>query len=382
MPTNIKLRDFLKIVFFTYHVWRSERRAGFHHLAKSFHDFGWEVLFFTTGLSWISSLQGNKRLNYYSIHERNKLVEELPNFYSYLHFTPFHSIGFKQSLINLFIQPLVESYSLFSFDQTHDFISEADLLIFESADGLLLIEQITDINKNARTVYRMSDLLTVLRKHPVSTKYEKKYWNFFDLISVPSEFMYSQFKSSENLSLDYHGISKDDFNKPYQSPFDENAYNAVWVGNGYFDHNFLQIASSCKEDWYFHIIGDVEKKVLAKNIFYYGEMPFTETIPYILNANLGLDNKSWKPDMESCTDSLKVLQYTYAGLPIILPNFLKSNRSNIYSYEPANPDSIHSSLSRAQNHPSGQDEKHSINSWHDLAARLAGPLWNQHLGLN
>ena len=372
----------MKIVFFTYHVWRSERRAGFHHLAKSFHDFGWKVLFFTTGLSWISSLQGNKRLNYYSTHERNKLVEELPNFYSYLHFTPFHSIGFKQSLINLFIQPLVESYSLFSFDQTHDFISEADLLIFESADGLLLIEQITDINKNARTVYRMSDLLTVLRKHPVSTKYEKKYWDFFDLISVPSEFMYSQFKSSENLSLDYHGISKDDFNKPHQSPFDENAYNAVWVGNGYFDHNFLQIASSCKEDWYFHIIGDVEKKVLAKNIFYYGEMPFTETIPYILNANLGLDNKLWKPDMESCTDSLKVLQYTYAGLPIILPNFLKSNRSNIYSYEPANPDSIHSSLSRAKNHPSGQDEKHSINSWHDLAARLAGPLWNQHLGLN
>ncbi|MEL0330201.1 MAG: glucuronosyltransferase, partial [Deltaproteobacteria bacterium] len=165
-------------------------------------------------------------------------------------------------------------------------------------------------------------------------------------------------------------------------PYNEHTYNAVWVGNGYFDHNFLQIASSYKEDWHFHIIGDVEKKVFAKNIFYYGEMPFTETIPYILNANLGLDNKSWKPDMESCTDSLKVLQYTYAGLPIILPNFLKSNRSSIYCYEPANPDSIHSSLSQAQNHTPGQDEKHSINSWHDLAARLAGPLWNQHLGLN
>ena len=119
----------MKIAFFTYHVWRSERRAGFHHLAKSFHDFGWEVLFFTTGLSWISSLQGNKRLNYYSTHERNKLVEELPSFYSYLHFTPFHSIGFKQSLVNLLIQPLVETYPLSSFNQTHDFIGEADLLI-------------------------------------------------------------------------------------------------------------------------------------------------------------------------------------------------------------------------------------------------------------
>ena len=372
----------MKIVFFTYHVWRSERRAGFHHLAKSFYDFGWEVLFFTTGLSWISSLQRNKRLNYYSAHERNKLVKELPNFHSYLHFTPFHSIGFKQSLINLLIQPLVETYPLSSFNQTHDFIGEADLLIFESADGLLLIDQIADINKKARKVYRMSDLLTVLRKHPISTKYEKKHWDFFDLISVPSEFMYSQFKSSENLSLDYHGISKDDFNVSHRSPYDEHTYNAVWVGNGYFDHNFLQIASSYKEDWHFHIIGDVEKKFFAKNIFYYGEMPFTETIPYILNANLGLDNKSWKPDMESCTDSLKVLQYTYAGLPIILPNFLKSNRSNIYGYEPANPDSIHSSLSQAQNHIPDQDEKHSINSWHDLAARLAGPLWNQHLGLN
>ena len=372
----------MKTVFFTYHVWRSERRAGFHHLAKSFHDFGWEVLFFTTGLSWISSLQRNRRLNYYSTHERNKLIKESPSFYSYLHFTPFHSIGFKQPFINLLIQPLVETYPFSSFNQTHDFIGEADLLIFESADGLLLIDQIADINKKARKVYRMSDLLTVLRKHPISTKYEKKYWDFFDLISVPSEFMYSQFKSSENLSLDYHGISKEDFNMSHRSPYNEHTYNAVWVGNGYFDHNFLQIASSYKEDWHFHIIGDVEKKVFAKNIFYYGEMPFTETIPYILNANLGLDNKSWKPDMESCTDSLKVLQYTYVGLPIILPNFLKSNRSNIYGYEPANPDSIHSSLSQAQNHTPGQDEKHSINSWHDLAARLAGPLWNQHPGLN
>ncbi len=60
----------LKVVFFTYHVWRSERRAGFHHLAKSFHDFGWEVLFFTTGLSWLSFLQGNKRLDNYQVHER------------------------------------------------------------------------------------------------------------------------------------------------------------------------------------------------------------------------------------------------------------------------------------------------------------------------
>ena len=169
----------MKIVFFTYHVWRSERRAGFHHLAKSFYDFGWEVLFFTTGLSWISSLQGNKRLNYYGIHERNKLIEELPNFISYLHFTPFHSIGFKYSFSNLLLHPLVASYPVFSFDQTHDFISKADLLVFESADGLLLIDQIANINTKARKVYRMSDLLTVLRKHPISTQYEKKYWDFF-----------------------------------------------------------------------------------------------------------------------------------------------------------------------------------------------------------
>ena len=372
----------MKIVFFTYHVWRSERRAGFHHLAKSFYNFGWEVLFFTTGLSWISSLQGNKRLNYYGTHERNKLIEELPNFISYLHFTPFHSIGFKYSFSNLLLHPLVASYPGFSFDQTHDFISKADLLVFESADGLLLIDKIANINTKARKVYRMSDLLTVLRKHPISTKYEKKYWDFFDLISVPSEFMYSQFKNSGNLSLDYHGISKDDFNISHRSPFNENTYNAVWVGNGYFDYNFLHTASSYKNDWRFHIIGDVEDKISAKNIFYYGEIPFAEIIPYILNADLGLDNKSWKPDMESCTDSLKVLQYTYAGLPIILPNFLKSNRSNIYSYVPGNPDSIRSSLSQAQNHPRGQDEKHLIHSWDELAAKLAGPLWDQNLGLN
>ena len=93
--------------------------------------------FFYNWFKLISSLQRNKRLNYYSTHERNKLIKESPSFYSYLHFTPFHSIGFKQSLVNLLIQPLVETYPLSSLKQTHDFIGEADLIIFESADGLL-----------------------------------------------------------------------------------------------------------------------------------------------------------------------------------------------------------------------------------------------------
>ncbi|MGA1645716.1 MAG: hypothetical protein ACO4AV_12140, partial [bacterium] len=75
-------------------------------------------------------------------------------------------------------------------------------------------------------------------------------------------------------------------------------------------------------------------------------------------------------------------QYSYAGLPIIYPNFFESDRSNIYSYEPDNTNSIKLALNQALNHTPGRDEKHSINSWHDLAARLAGPLWNQNLGLN
>ena len=372
----------MKVVFFTYHVWRSERRAGFHHLAKSFHDSGWEVLFFTTGLSWLSSLQGNKRLNNYQVHERKKLVEELPNFFSYLHFTPFHSVGFKQPLVNLLLQPLVASYNLFSFDCTHDFISNADLLVFESADGLLLIDRVSKINTKARKVYRMSDLLSVLRKHPTSIEHEKKHWNDFDLISVPSKFMFNQFDSSENLSLDYHGVDKDIFDKNHQSPYKKFSINAVWIGNNYFDHNFLKIAANAKKDWYFHIIGNIEKKYVSNNVIYYGEIPFSDLVPYVLHADIGLDNMYWKPNLESCSDSLKILQYSYAGLPIIYPNFFESDRSNIYSYEPDNTNSIKLALNQALNHTPGRDEKHSIKSWHDLAARLAGPLWDQHLGLN
>ncbi len=109
----------------------------------------------------------------------------------------------------------------------------------------------------------MSDLLSVLRKHPTSIEHEKKHWDDFDLISVPSKFMFNQFNSSKNLSLDYHGVDKDIFDKNYQSPYKKVSVNAVWIGNNYFDHNFLKIAANAKKDWYFSYYWKHRKKYVS-----------------------------------------------------------------------------------------------------------------------
>ena len=77
--------------------------------------------------------------------------------------------------------------------------------------------------------------------------------------------MFNQFDSSENLSLDYHGVDKDIFDKNHQSPYKKVSINAVWIGNNYFDHTFLKIAANAKKDWYFHIIGNIAKKYVSDN---------------------------------------------------------------------------------------------------------------------
>jgi 2-beta-glucuronyltransferase len=368
------------VTLLTYHTWRSKRRAGFHHIGKAFHENKWRVLFLTTGISLISLFQKDARLNGYSIKEFNTLLEEEKNLYSYIHFTPWHSVGLPSKSINQAISPFIKIYQNFKLDGIDLIIKNTDIFIFESSDGLFLFEKIVSKNQKAKYVYRMSDLLSVLRKHPSTLTLESKIINKFDRVSVPSLYMKKKFEWLKNLTLDYHGIDRHFFDEKYPSPFKKNTFNAVWVGNWHFDYDFLKIASGLKPDWIFHIIGDVKDLFFSENIIYYGEISFSQTIPYIQHANVGLDNLVFKQDVQSRSDSLKILQYTYAGLPVVLPDFLKNERKNSYYYTPGDHQSIAIALEGAQNHMSNPTDKRGINTWEELSKNLSGKLWGKRFG--
>lgn len=360
----------MKITLITYHHWKSKRRAGFHWLANAFHNMGYEVIFITGAISNISKLKNDFRFKSIDKNAINKIVKEKENFYSYVWFTKWHPVNLRNKMLNKLSYKHFEKYaSFFNDEELLNFIKNSYAFIFESFPGIFLFEPLKKLNKKSKFIYRVSDDMKLLDIHPAVIDCEKKILQEFDLVSVPSEYIKNMFPNFENIELQYHGIEKRVFDECKENPYKEKN-NAVFVGISKFDSNFLFKASELFPDWNFHIIGPIKEEVKKKNIYYYGEIDFSRTVSFIKYADIALQNILYKKGVESFTDSLKVMQYSYCKLPIVAPNFIKSERKNIFYYIPENENSIFNTFREAMRFNRAEFDITKINSWEDLAKKL------------
>ena len=365
-----------KVTLVTGHYLDSKRKAGFHCLANAYKSLGYEVLFFTAPISYLLQLKGDYKFQFPVKQERDKLIKKQDSVYSYVHFTPWHVANLKNKILNSFFTPLFKQYGKFPFKGAEKFISESDLIIFESTPGLFLFDKFRRLNPGARYVYRVSDDLRLIKVSPLLIKKEKEIFDEFDLVSVPSVYIYNVLKgyAHKNLVLNFHGVNKNLYDQNLKFPYNNDVKNLVFVGNSHFDYSFVEIASKLKPTWKFHIIGPINNLSKRKNIVAYGEMPFEETLPYVKFADIGLQIRQYSLGAESLTDSLKMLQYTYCRLPIIAPSFLQSDRKNVFYYEANNEKSINKALDEAIlfKEKDLTKELSQILSWEEIALKLQG----------
>lgn len=361
-----------KVTLVTGHYWGSKRRAGFHHLAQAYRKLGFEVLFFTAPVSYLLKLKGDYRFEYNLQHEAGKVIEKEEGLYSYVHFTPWHVANLRLSVLNQLSLPFLPLYSRYSFRAAVDFIRASDLIIFESSPGLYLFKRFQQLNQKARLAYRVSDDLRLLNVHPGLIKLEENILPEFDVVSVPSSYIYKTLAAHapKKLQLNHHGINKHVYDVAHPSPYVGNKVNLVFIGNDYFDLGFLDIASTVYKDYLFHIIGPIADLPVKDNVKIYGEMPFQDTVPYVQHADAGLHTLSYKPGSESFTDSLKVLQYSYCKLPIVAPDFLRTPRKNTFCYTPGDEASIKSAIAQAINSKKESYNNIEVKSWEEVASNL------------
>jgi 2-beta-glucuronyltransferase len=365
----------LKAIFITGHHWNSKRKAGFHWLADAFWRNGYEVLFFTSHLSYLSYLRKDHRLQYEDQTAFNRLIRQKEDLWSFLWFTPWHPANLRANFLNELITPLFRRYGTLPLGEAEPFVQASELFIFESTPGLLQYEYLKSINPNARFVYRVSDDLRLLKNHPIVIEVEERIACEFDLVSVPSRKIYERFKTLvpySKLRLHHHGLHKGMFDLHHLNPYSSIlGPHLVFVGVAHFDHAFLERASHLFPDWQFHIIGPISASLQRANVHWYGELPFEATIPYIQHADIGLATWSYVVGAESFSDSLKIIQYTYCQLPIVAPNFISSPRSNVVTYQPNSDSSIRQALLDAQALDRHTVNRDSIWSWDELAELLA-----------
>lgn len=360
-----------RVVLVTAHYWDSKRKAGFHWIADAFWRKGWEVLFFTESISWLSWLRGDGRFQYPIFRQANRLRQVRERFATFVWFTPFHPGNLRLGLLNQLSRPLFARYGRLPLGSVEQHIAAADLIIFDSTHGLALVERFRKLNQHARFVYRVSDDIPMMKNHPLLAETEERVVSRFDLVSAPSEQLHRRFLHVRNAALHKHAIRKDLFDVPHPSPYRGEGPFVIYVGWQYFDHDFMARALRLFPGWSFHVFGAIPDLPSAPNLTAYGERPFAETVPYLRHANIGLQTRAYAPGAECLTDSLKMHQYTYCRLPIVAPTFLRNERPHVFYYKPGDDASIRQALLDARAFDRSRVPVDSVWSWDDLAAKLA-----------
>jgi 2-beta-glucuronyltransferase len=359
-----------RVVLVTAHYFESKRKAGFHWLAEAYWKAGCDVTFVTASLSWLSYFSRDHRLAYPVVKERLRLKPLRERLTSYVWFTPWHPAHLRSDRLNRLSTPFFRGYGDLAMPGLEPIIRQADLFVFESSLGLMLLDRFKHLNPSARYVYRVSDDLRLMRNHPILLEVEARCAPQFDLVSSPSASVHRHFAHLQQAVVQHHGINKDLLDVPTTSPYPPGTRNFVFVGNAYLDHRFFEIACAERPDYRFHVIGPIPGLEAGPNLFVYGELPFAETVPFLQHADAGLHTLAYSNGAEAFTDSLKVMQYTYLGLPIVAPEFLRSDRPHLFCYQPEDPASIRTALDGALQYDRSQVPRRSVRSWEELAQAL------------
>jgi 2-beta-glucuronyltransferase len=146
----------------------------------------------------------------------------------------------------------------------------------------------------------------------------------------------------------------------------------VWVGRSLLDRRALLTAAERLPSWRFHVIGDAGP-LPQPNVVAYGELPYAATVPYVRHADVGLAmyDTSDAAATRFFASSLKIVQYAYCGLPIVVPDTVPCPFPRTFAYDPADAESIVGALLAARA-PAAPPERPALGSWSELALALAG----------
>lgn len=359
------------VTFITGHYYPSKRRAGFHNLADAAVRLGCHVQFVTVGYSLLSYLRNDYRIHAAGIHRNhNRAVPIREHLISYVYFTPWHPMTLLLAPLNRASMRWMDMYGQGDLGGLLPLIRETDVFVFESGPGLFLFRRCQKENPDARMVYRVSDDIRMLGStHPRLVELEREIAPEFDAISVPSSVMLDIFPGVP-VTLDRHGLDKAAYDACTQSPYPPGARNAVFVGTGYMDADFLRAAATAHPGCAFHIIGPMTDSVHLPNVHFLGEMPFKATLPYIKFSDAGLSAYKFRKEDTTHTDTLKIIQYRYCGLPIVSPDFLDLHRDGVFYYTPGNAASCAAALGQALLHGRHPEYADEVRSWDEVASSL------------
>jgi 2-beta-glucuronyltransferase len=347
----------------------SKRRIGFHHLARAYRSLGWDVVFVTAPISFLSRLRGDYRFDYPVREEANRLVRVEERLSSFVLMTRWQPGNLRTPVTNRLSSRLFRRYARVPLGELGDLLVDADLIVFEGTAALLLVPRFRELAPRARIVYRASDDLRRLPVHPLLLQAEAEAVAQVDLTSVPTSEMAAALESYGEVHVHPPAIDKEALDRPTESPYAAEPA-AVFAGvTPLFDYETLAAAAHLAPHVAFHVVG-LPPRDLPANVTFHAEVPYDDVVPYLQHATYGL--LFFPPGYPSLGQGNKVAQYSYCRLPIVAPSFFESDRPNMCVYDVGDEASLGRALAAAEAMPHEQSFADGVLSAEELARILAG----------
>ncbi len=347
-----------------YHDYRTKRRADLHFIADELAKKG-TVCFFSLRYSRLTKYREDPR---HDLWDRANKFELSNSILCYLWRTPVHPFRLPKTLAFL-ERAIFGLFSRYLPAEIKKTIMKSDIVFVESGISIIYARLLRQLKPSLTLIYMASDSLDTINQAEYIKKRLRTFAHLFEGARVPSPYLAEELPKLLPTYYIPHGIDKRQFEQIGPSPYNEGTVNAVSVGSMLFDASFFRIAGQLFPDVAFHVIGSGHDDKAQRNVFYYPEMPFRQTLPYIKYANFAIAPYQKDAPRYLTHTSMKLSQYGFLGVPAVCPARV-AQKENRFGYIPGDADSIREAVSRALETGSCQT---TCLSWSEVTDRLLQP---------
>lgn len=309
------------------------RDAGMHRFAKALAAKGHHVDFITFGQS---------RLKQYMKAETRRYIDSAvsaasqgrnpENIFAHVHQELFHPPS-GSSKIEKLTAPLLQFYGRRLDPRAADAARGADVIILECGYAAVWYDALCKLAPHATFLAFYNDRLDLVGFRSDIIALNMSLLPHFDLVRTNAERLLDYLPSSTNGRYIPQGVDKDKIRFDLPTPYGAGSRNIVSVGNMLFDTEAVRAVAASDRTITTHVIG-AKMDHPPPNVVVHGEMPFEQTLPYIIHADVGL--APYRPEEGGdylVQSSLKIQQYSYCGLPILINQALGIQGINFVQYD-------------------------------------------------
>lgn len=371
-----------KIVILSSHVFLpGYRKASVHFVAQGWAREGHEVRFLTIGHSWLTWAKDKPRFRALSAQQGNRFEMVGPNLYAGAYIPPLHAFSSGNGMINRLNNHAFQWYGSHLPSFASEAVADADLIVIESGSALCFFNLARRLNPGARLLYFCRDLLRSVGASPALEAIEAQAVPRFDSICVPSRRLGARLPEGGHVHYIPQGVDTTLFDRTYLSPYPHGTRNAVSVGDMLFDEARVAEMARGVPDVHFHLFGTPWRGPALGNVMVYGERDFETIVPYIVHADVGLaPYRIGAGELYLSESSLKLPQYSYCRLPVLLPDLIPFTGSNAVTYSLDRPNDWRAIFDRALALPHSEAFRNGILTWHDVARLTLDAAFAQDTG--